>query len=161
MDQELSFRSAERNDVSKIFFFIRKMAEYEKLTSEVKADEKSLEEWIFDKEACEVLFLVLEGKEIGFALFFQNFSTFMGRGGLYLEDIFILPEYRHRGYGKKTFHKLASLAKERGYGRMEWTCLDWNENSIAFYRSLGAFPMSEWTNYRLTREGIEALAKED
>ena len=124
MDQELSFRSAERNDVSKIFFFIRKMAEYEKLTSEVKADEKSLEEWIFDKKACEVLFLVLEGKEIGFALFFQNFSTFMGRGGLYLEDIFILPEYRHRGYGKRRSTSWqASPRKEatEGWSGRAWT----------------------------------------
>lgn len=160
MNEELSFRLATREDVSKIFFFIRKMAEYEKLEDEVKGDEKTLEEWIFDRKACEVLFLMVEGKEVGFALFFQNFSTFMGRGGLYLEDIFILPEYRHRGYGKKTFHELARIAKERGYGRMEWCCLDWNENSIRFYLSLGAKKMDEWTNYRLTRDKIEKLAEE-
>ena len=149
---------AKRDDVSRIFFFIKKMAEYEKLEEEVKGDEKTLEEWIFDKKACEVLFLMADGKEVGFALFFQNFSTFMGRGGLYLEDIFILPEYRHRGYGRRTFHELAKIAQERGYGRMEWCCLDWNKNSIDFYLSLGAKKMDEWTNYRLTRDKIERLA---
>lgn len=160
MEQELTFRLAERKDKATIFSFIKRMAEYEKLEDEVKGDEKTLEEWVFDRKACEVLFLMVDGKEIGFALFFQNFSTFMCRGGLYLEDIFILPEYRHRGYGKRTFHELARIASERGYGRMEWTCLDWNENSIRFYCSLGARPMEEWTNYRLTRDKIEKLAEE-
>lgn len=160
MEQELNFRFAKREDTDVVFEFILKMAEYEKLEDEVHGDRKTLEEWLFDKKAAEVLLLSVGEKTIGFALFFQNFSTFMGRGGLYLEDIFILPEYRHRGYGKKTFHALAEIARQRGYGRMEWTCLDWNQNSIDFYLSLGARKMEEWTNYRLTRQDIEKLAEE-
>lgn len=145
----LTFRSAERKDVSKILFFIKQLAEYEKLANEVVATEEILNEWIFDKGRAEVIFAVADGKEVGFALFFHNFSTFLGRSGLYLEDLFVLPEYRGKGYGKGLLRKLASIAVERKCGRMEWVCLDWNKPSIDFYLSIGAEPMSDWTIYRL------------
>ena len=134
---------------------------YEKMLNEVVADEKTLEEWIFDKQKAEVIFPMVDGREIGFALFFHNFSTFLGRAGLYLEDLFILPEYRGKGYGKATLRRLAQIALERGCGRLEWSCLDWNQPSIDFYLSLGAKRMDEWTVYRLTGETLENMAKAD
>lgn len=123
------------------------------------ADETTLETWIFDKEKAEVFFVLEEGKEVGFALYFHNFSTFVGRGGIYLEDVYILPEYRGKGYGKAILKKLAAIAVERGCGRMEWVCLDWNQPSIDFYLSLGAQPMSDWTLYRLTGDALAQLAE--
>jgi len=148
------YRFAERKDVGKILFFIKQLAEYEKLANEVVADEQTLEEWIFDKHGAEVVFAVVEGKEVGFALFFHNFSTFVGRSGLYLEDLFVLPEYRGFGYGKGLLQKLASIAVERKCGRMEWVCLDWNKPSIDFYLSIGAEPMTGWTIYRLAGDTL-------
>ena len=139
--ESLSFRAARRADVPLILGMIRALAEYEQLLSEVVATESVLEEWLFDKKKAEVLFPMLEGKEIGFALYFHNFSTFLGRAGLYLEDLYIQPEYRGRGYGRKVLQKLAQIAVERGCGRLEWWCLDWNAPSIAFYKNLGAQPM--------------------
>ena len=156
---EFSFRFAEKKDCSLILYFIRKLAEYENMLDEVVADEKLLEEWIFEKKKAEVIFPCENGKEIGFALFFHNFSTFLGRSGIYLEDLYILPEYRHKGYGKATFKKLAQITVERNCGRLEWCCLDWNKPSIDFYLSLGAVPMNEWTTYRLTGETLENLAE--
>ena len=159
MNAELNFRYAERNDVSLILKFIRELAAYEKMLDEVVADEATLEEWIFDKNKAEVIFACLDGKEIGFALFFHNFSTFLGRAGLYLEDLYVREGYRGRGYGKALLKKLAAIALERGCGRMEWWCLDWNEPSIGFYRSLGAEAMSDWTVYRLSGDTLKALAE--
>ena len=156
----LAFRAARREDVPLILEMIRALAEYEQLLSEVVATESVLEEWLFDKEKAEVLFPMLEGKEIGFALYFHNFSTFLGRAGLYLEDLYIQPEYRGRGYGRKVLQKLAQIAVERGCGRLEWWCLDWNAPSIAFYKKLGAQPMDEWTVYRLTGDTLRGLAEE-
>ena len=144
----VTFRKAEREDVALILEFIKGLAAYEKMENEVVADEALLEEWIFDKQKAEVIFAVADGKEVGFALFFHNFSTFLGRAGLYLEDLFVKPEYRGKGYGKAILKKLAAIAVERGCGRLEWSCLDWNKPSIDFYRSLGAVPMEEWTVYR-------------
>ena len=135
------------------------LAAYEKMLDEVVADEKTLEEWIFDREKAEVIFAVADGKEIGFALFFHNFSTFLGRAGIYLEDLFVRPEYRGKGYGKAILKKLAAIAVERGCGRLEWWCLDWNKPSIDFYLSLGAEPMSDWTVYRITGATLSELAK--
>ena len=106
-----------------------------------------------------MIFALEDGKEVGFALFFHNFSTFLGRRGLYLEDLFVLPEYRGKGYGKAILKKLANIALERNCGRMEWWCLDWNQPSIDFYKSLGAVSMDEWTVYRLTGETLENFAK--
>ena len=129
------------------------------MENEVVADEVLLEEWIFDKQKAEVIFAVADGKEVGFALFFHNFSTFLGRAGLYLEDLFVKPAYRGKGYGKAILKKLAAIAVERGCGRLEWSCLDWNKPSIDFYRSLGAVPMDEWTVYRVTGETLKTLAE--
>lgn len=158
MSEKLTFRYAERNDIPLILQFIKELAAYEKMINEVVADEKTLEEWIFDKQKAEVLFAVVDGGEIGFALFFHNFSTFLGRAGIYLEDLFVKPEYRGKGYGKAILVKLAAIAVERGCGRLEWWCLDWNKPGIDFYLSLGAEPMSDWTVYRLTGDTLSNLA---
>lgn len=160
MENKLTFRYAVRKDIPLIFQFIRDLAEYEKLLDEVVADEATLEEWIFDQEKAEVIFAMEKGKEIGFALFFHNFSTFLGRAGLYLEDLFVLPEYRGKGYGKQLLKKLASIAVQRKCGRLEWWCLDWNQPSIDFYLSLGAEPMSDWTVYRFSGDTLQDLAQE-
>ena len=154
----LTFRAAQREDADKILFFILELAKYEKMEDDVVATPALLEEWIFDKQKAEVIFPMVDGKEVGFALFFHNFSTFLGRAGLYLEDLFILEEYRGRGYGKATLRELARIALERGCGRLEWCCLDWNQPSIDFYLSLDAVQMSDWTTYRLTGETLENMA---
>lgn len=138
MQRGLSFRYASREDVSLILKFIKDLALYEKLENEVVATEEILEEWLFDKEKAEVIFALENEKEIGFALFFHNFSTFLGRSGIYLEDLYVMEEYRGKGYGKCILQKLAQIAVERGCGRLEWWCLDWNQTSIDFYLSLGA-----------------------
>ena len=154
----LTFRYAEEQDCEKILFFIRELAKYEKMEDDVIATPELLKEWIFDKQKAEVIFPTVDGKEVGFALFFHNFSTFLGRAGLYLEDLFILEQYRGKGYGKATLRELARIAVERGCGRLEWCCLDWNQPSIDFYLSLGAVQMSDWTTYRLTGETLENMA---
>lgn len=156
---KLTFRFAERADTPLILHFIKQLADYEKMLDEVVADEKMLEEWIFDRQKAEVIFALEDGVEVGFALFFHNFSTFLGRAGLYLEDLFVLPEHRGKGYGKAILKKLASIAVERGCGRLEWWCLDWNKPSIDFYLSLGAQPMSDWTVYRITGDTLTKLAE--
>lgn len=158
MSSELSFRYAQRRDVPLILRFIKELADYEKMLDEVVADEATLEEWLFDRQKAEVLFAVVNGEEVGFALFFHNFSTFLGRAGLYLEDLYVKPECRGRGYGKAIFKQLARIAVERGCGRLEWWCLDWNRPSIDFYLSLGAEPMSDWTVYRIAGGTLAALA---
>ena len=155
----LGFRNAQRNDVGLILQFIRELADYEKMLSEVVADEATLEEWIFDKQKAEVIFALEGEKEVGFALYFHNFSTFLGRAGIYLEDLYVKPEYRGKGYGKAILKKLASIAVERECGRLEWWCLDWNKPSIDFYRSLGAEPMDDWTVYRIAGETLTNLAE--
>ena len=136
------------------------MAAYEKMSDQVVATEELLREWIFEKGKAEVLFVCEDNKEVGFALFFHNFSTFLGRAGIYLEDLFVLPEYRNKGYGKSLLKKLAQITVERGCGRLEWACLDWNKPSIDFYKSLGAAVMDEWTTYRLTGDTLMEMAKE-
>ena len=154
------FRFAAEQDVALIFNFIKALAEYEKMSDQVIANEDLLREWIFEKKKAEVLFAMENGKEVGFALFFHNFSTFLGRAGIYLEDLFVMPEYRGRGHGKGLIRELARITVERGCGRLEWCCLDWNRPSIDFYLSLGAKPMDEWTIYRLTGEKLTAFAEE-
>ena len=153
-----AFRFATADDTALILSFIRQLAEYEKMSDLVVADEALLREWIFDKQKAEVIFALEDGVEVGFALFFHNFSTFLGRAGIYLEDLFVRPEYRGRGYGKGLLRELARIAVERGCGRLEWWCLDWNQPSIDFYLALGAEPMNEWTTYRFSGEGLRALA---
>ena len=158
MYPDVTFRFAQREDVPLILRFIRDLADYEGMLDQVVADEATLEEWIFDRKKAEVLFALVEGQEVGFALFFHNFSTFLGRAGLYLEDLFVLPAYRGKGYGKALLKRLAAIAVERGCGRMEWWCLDWNQSSIDFYRAMGAEPMSDWTVYRLAGDTLRNLA---
>ena len=156
----LTFRFAEECDTPLILEFIRELADYERLLDQVVADEATLEEWLFDKQKAEVIFALEDGKEVGFALFFHNFSTFLGRAGIYLEDLYVRPECRGKGYGKALLKKLAVIAVERGCGRLEWWCLDWNKPSIAFYLSLGAEPMSDWTVYRIAGDTLQELAKQ-
>ena len=160
MGNELSFRFAQRGDVALVLRFIKELADYEKMLDEVVADEATLEEWLFDRQKAEVLFAVVNGEEVGFALFFHNFSTFLGRAGLYLEDLYVKSEHRGKGYGKAILKKLAKIAVERGCGRLEWWCLDWNRPSIDFYLSLGAEPMSDWTVYRIAGDTLTGLAKD-
>ena len=156
--EEVTFRKAVREDVPLILEFIKGLAEYEKMSDEVVATEEILDEWRFGKEKAEVIFAIAEGEEVGFALFFHNFSTFLGRAGIYLEDLFVKPKYRGNGYGKAILKRLAQIAVERGCGRLEWSCLDWNQPSIDFYLSLGATPMSGWTGYRLTGKTLADAA---
>lgn len=162
MNHSFSYRYAEPRDVGKILEFIRALADYEKLSDQVVADEEILHTWLFEKQKAEVIFALEDRKEVGFALFFHNFSTFLGRAGIYLEDLFVLPEYRGRGYGKGLITQLARIAVERGCGRLEWSCLDWNRPSIDFYLSLGAQPMDGWTVYRITGDALTRMgSKED
>ena len=154
---ELTFRMAEERDVPLILSFIRDLADYEQMLDQVVADPETLRRELFERHRAEVLFAVAEGREVGFALFFHNFSTFLGRAGLYLEDLFIKPEHRGKGYGKATLQQLGRIARERGCGRLEWACLDWNKPSIDFYLSLDAMPMDEWTVYRLAGDSLRGL----
>lgn len=153
------FRFATKKDTPLILEFIKELADYENMSGEVVADEETLCKWIFDKEKAEVLFAIENDKEVGFALFFHNFSTFLGRAGIYLEDLFVKPEYRKRGHGKALICELARIAKSRGCGRLELSCLDWNTPSINFYLSLGGTKMDDWTVYRFTGESLDNLAK--
>ena len=156
----MKFRFAVREDTPLILTFIKDLAAYEKMLDEVVADEKTLEEWIFDKQKAEVIFVLDdEAQAAGFALFFHNFSTFLGRAGIYLEDLYVRPEYRGRGFGKGLIKELARIAVERKCGRLEWWCLDWNKPSIDFYLSLGAEPMSDWTVYRIAGDTLTKLAQ--
>ncbi len=158
MLQTITFRTAQSSDVSLILAFVRELAAYEKLSGEVEATEETLREYLFGKKTYAEVILAFAGERpAGFCLFFHNFSTFVGRPGIYIEDIFVRPEFRGRGIGKQFFEQLAVLAKERGCGRIEWWVLDWNEPAIRFYESLGAKPMSEWTVYRLSKDQFTAL----
>ena len=159
MAQDLSIRFAFPGDEAVILNFIRGLAEYEHLSGEVVATEALLREWLFEKRTAEVLIAELDGAPIGYSLFFHNFSTFLGRAGIYLEDLYVLPEHRGNGFGKAMLRRLAQLTVERGCGRLEWACLDWNRPSIDFYLSLDARPMREWTGYRLTGGALRALAE--
>ncbi len=154
----MNFRYANENDTGIILEFIKELAEYEDMSADVVATEDLLREWIFEKKKAEVIFALEGDTEVGIALFFHNFSTFLGRAGIYLEDLFVKPQYRGKGYGKGLLIRLAKIAKERGCGRLEWSCLDWNKPSIDFYLSLGAKPMDEWTIYRVTGETLDKLA---
>lgn len=157
---DFKIRFAEENDVGLILDFIKELADYEKLLNEVVATEEILKESLFQRQAAEVIIAEYKGEPIGFALFFHNFSTFLGRPGLYLEDLYIRPEMRGRGYGKTLLAFLAKLAIERNCGRFEWWCIDWNEPSINFYKSIGAIPMDEWTVFRVHDEALVDLANE-
>jgi GNAT superfamily N-acetyltransferase len=154
-------RSATERDVPLILDLIRELAEYERLSHEVLATEDGLRGSLFgERPAAEVLIGELEGQPVAFALFFHNFSTFLGRPGIYLEDLYVRPPFRGRGLGKALMVHLAGLATRRGCGRLEWSVLDWNEPSIRFYESLGAVAMADWTVHRVTGEALDTLARE-
>lgn len=155
---DFKLRFAEISDVSLILRFIKELAEYEKMLDEVVATEEVLKEFLFEKKLAEVIIGEFQDKPVSFALFFHNFSTFLGRPGIYLEDLFVKPEMRGKGFGKIMLSFLAKLAVERKCGRMEWWCLDWNKPSIDFYKHLGAIPMDDWTVYRICDEQLNTLA---
>ena len=154
-----TFRTAIREDVPLIYQMICDLALYENLLNEVVCDEVTLEDWLFERHRAEVIFAMVEDKEVGFALFFHNFSTFLERSGLYLDDLYIMPDYRHQGIGTAMFKELARIALARECGRMEWWCLDWNQASINFYKGLGAEAMEDWTVYRLSGDTLHRLAE--
>jgi len=157
---DIKIRKAEPDDTPLILELIKGLAEYERLSNMVVADEDTLREWIFEKGKAEVLFVMLDDVEAGFALYFNNFSTFLGRAGLYIEDLYVKPEFRGKGCGKALFKEIVRIAVREGCGRVEWWCLDWNEPSIDFYRKFGAESMDEWTVYRLAGDDLKKLAKE-
>ena len=154
-----TIRYARETDVPQILNFIKQLAIYENMLDDVVATESLLREWIFEKQKAEVLLAEEDGIPVGFALFFHNFSTFLGRAGINLEDLFVMPEHRGKGYGKALLRRLAQITMERGCGRLEWACLDWNKPSIDFYLSLDATPMDQWTVYRLTGDTLRRMAE--
>ena len=154
----LNIRKATENDISTILHLITQLAIYEKLEHEVVATEETLKQTIFGQNYAEVIIGEEDGKPVGFALFFHNYSTFLAKPGIYLEDLFVEVEHRGKGYGKKLLAELAKIAKERNCGRLEWSVLNWNTPSIEFYKSLGAKPQDEWTVYRMTEQEINDLA---
>lgn len=158
--EKVTFRYAQRKDVPLIMEFIKGLAEYEGMPGLVTATEELLEEWLFDKERAEVLFLVVDRVEAGFALFFQSFATYPGRGGIYLDDLFVKPEYRGHGYGKALFKRLAQITRERGGMRIEWICLKSNLPGVGFYKSLGGKQMDICSTFRLENEALKKLAEE-
>lgn len=161
MSPNFSIQPATPDDVAVIVQLIRELAEYERAPNDAIATEEGLREVLFGDAPSAQVLLAREGETaVGFAVYFFNFSTWLGRPGLYLEDLFVRPELRGKGYGRALLERLAGIAHERGCGRMEWAVLDWNEPAIQFYRKLGAKPMEEWTVFRLEQEGIAALAKE-
>ncbi len=157
--QTINIRPARPDEAGLVLDFIKKLAVYEKCADDVVADEATLRHSLFVEHAAEVVFAEEDGTVVGFALFFHNFSTFVGRKGMYLEDLFVLPEKRGRGYGKALLKYVAKLAVERNCGRMEWICLDWNESALSVYRSMGAEPLSEWTVQRLDEQALKRFAE--
>ncbi len=159
MDNSIEIRTAKKEDVHLILSFIKELAEYEHLAQEVVATEEMLTESLFGKDSItEVLLAYYNNKPVGFALFFHNFSTFLGRKGIYLEDIYVKPQYRGKGIGKALLVKLAKIAKERNCGRLESAVLNWNKAAIEFFESLGAIPMDEWRTYRMAGKSLTKLA---
>lgn len=153
-----AIRFAAEQDVELILKFIKELAVFEHLEHEVVATPEILREWIFEKKKAEVIFAVNnEGREVGMALFFHNFSTFLGRAGIYLEDLIVLPEYRHQGFGKMLLYALAKICVERGCGRFEWSCLKWNENALNFYQQWGAHTLEDWVTLRIDGETLQRL----
>lgn len=158
MEPRFNIRPARPDEAGLVLDFIKRLADYEKCVDEVVADEATIRQSLFVEHSAEVVFAEEDGVAIGFALFFHNFSTFVGRKGLYLEDLFIIPEKRGRGYGKALLKYLARTAVERNCGRMEWICLDWNQPALNVYRSIGAVPMDEWTVQRLSETALKQFA---
>jgi GNAT superfamily N-acetyltransferase len=153
-------RPAIETDVNLILQFIKGLGDYEKLSHEVVATEEKLHKSLFQQKMAEVIIGEYDGQPVGFALFFHNYSTFLGQAGIYLEDLFVIPEMRGKGFVKSLLKHLAKLAVERDCGRLEWACLDWNEPSICFYKGLGAKALDDWTVYRVTGETLAAMARD-
>lgn len=156
---EFKIHLADESDVKLILRFIKGLGEYEKLSHEIVATEDKLRKTLFQQKMAEVIIGEYDSKAVGFALFFHNYSTFLGQAGIYLEDLYVLPEMRGKGFGKRMLKYIAKLATERDCGRLEWACLDWNEPSICFYKSLGAKAMDDWTVYRVDGETLREMAK--
>lgn len=154
----INIRNANINDSATILGFIKELAEYENMSNDVVATEELLKQNIFEKKLAEVIIAEFDNKPVGFALFFHNFSTFLGKGGIYLEDLYVQPAMRGKNIGKTLLSSLAKIAVDRDCGRLEWSCLNWNEPSIKFYKSQGAIPMDEWTVYRVTGNELNELA---
>ena len=154
----INIRNANINDSATILGFIKELAEYENMSNDVVATEELLKQNIFEKKLAEVILAEFDNKPVGFALFFHNFSTFLGKGGIYLEDLYVQPALRGKNIGKALLSSLAKIAVDRDCGRLEWSCLNWNEPSIKFYKSQGAIPMDEWTVYRVTGNELNELA---
>lgn len=161
MQKTMDVRFADGNDAGLILAFIRELADYENLLAEVTATEELLRKTLFEDRKAEVIIGEVDGEPVAFALFFSNFSTFLGKPGLYLEDLYVKEGYRGYGFGKQLLSFLANLVIVRDYGRLEWWCLDWNKPSIDFYRKMGAEPMDEWTVFRLTGKELEKVASGD
>lgn len=159
MEKHLSFRYATRKDVDLIYSFILKLAEYEGMPEAVKASKSMIEEWMFDRKKAEVLFAVLDDKEIGFSLFYESFAAYVGRGGIFIDDLFICPEFRGKGYGKELLKEMAKIALERECGRLEWLCLRDNIPSMKFYQHMGAKMTDECVVYRVTGDELIKLSK--
>jgi GNAT superfamily N-acetyltransferase len=155
---EFCIRFAEEKDVPTLLAMIRELAAYEKLLDKVEVTEQVLLDSIFRRRVIEALVAEQDGRPSGYALFFNNFSSFVGKAGIFVEDIYVKPEFRGSGLGKQLFAFIASVAMDRGYSRIDWTCLDWNKSSIAFYKKLGAKPLGEWITFRLAGESIQKLA---
>jgi GNAT superfamily N-acetyltransferase len=153
MDNKIFIRTANENDVPAIFALIKELAEFEKLADQIKTTENELHKTLFgDDRFVEILLAEVNGQIVGQALFFKNFSTFLGKPGIYLEDLYVKPEMRGKGIGKMLLDKIISIAKERNYGRVEWSVLNWNESAIDFYKKIGAEPLDDWTLFRLTSD---------
>lgn len=158
--KDFKLRFAEVKDVPVILEFIRELADYEKLLDQVQATEELLAEYLFERKMAEVVIGEYQNRPVAFALFFHNFSTFLGKPGIYLEDLYVKPEMRGKGIGKALLSFIANLCVERKYGRLEWSCLDWNQPSIEFYKKMGATAMDEWTVYRVQDDALSKLASE-
>ncbi|TYQ12750.1 UNVERIFIED_CONTAM: putative acetyltransferase [Acetivibrio alkalicellulosi] len=152
-----SFRYAKEDDTKLVLMFLKELAKYENMEDKVVITEYTLRKWLFEENKVEVIFALKNSEEIGFALFFYTYSSFSGKAGLFIEDLFVKPEYRNKGYGKALIKKLASIAMEKGCQKLDWLCLDWNKPSIDFYLSLGAQPLNDWTKYQITDEALKDL----
>ena len=158
MSSCIQFRMATDKDTATVMRFIRELAEHQRLSHALMATEDSIRKWVFEERLADVVIACDNGEDVGFALYYRNFSTILGRVGIHLEDLYVRPEYRGRGYGKALLGFLASLTVKEGCGRLEWICLDWNRPSVEFYLGIGATPLNEWTTYRLDGEALERAA---
>ena len=161
MENNFTFRFAQREDAKLILHYIKELASYENLLDQVVATEELLEEWIFDNQKAEAVFLMKDGKEVAYALIYSSFSAFLGRSGVFLDDLYVPVEHRGKGYGKAMLKQVAKIAVDRGCRRLEWHCLDWNQPSIDFYRSMGAISMDGWMVFRVAGESLDKLAEQN